>query len=378
MKRKIKRVLNKLIDKLPKKYILFESMPDYSDNSLAVYQYMKKDTAFNKYKLIWLDYGESSENVTYRKVKANSRLASYYRKRSAAIVFCNRTFSKCSDKQKTFFLCHGSKSKKTRGRYGAPENLDYILVQAPVFHDVLKYEYSLSNHTQLVTLGYPRNDDLLAEIPVDFRSSIQCDYDKLIVWYPTFRQHNSGALNVSSITLPIMHNQEDAEKINDCAKQNRVLIVLKPHFAQDVSYIQSGEYTNLKIINDDFLKDNQIRSYQMLRASDALITDYSSVYYDYLLRDKPIGLVWEDYAEYKQNQGFAMDPDMIYSGGEKIYNVDDICAFICRIANGEDVLCAERDKIKHLTNVYTDANSSERVAKFIWEVLNSKSEEKQR
>ena len=153
-----------------------------------------------------------------------------------------------------------------------------------------------------------------------------------------------------------------------------MLIVLKPHFAQDVGYIKAEEYSNIKIINDDFLKEHQIRSYQMLRLSDALLTDYSSVYYDYLLRDKPIGLVWEDYDEYKQNQGFAMNPDVIYSGGEKIFNVEDFCAFICRIANGEDVLCAERDKIKHLTNVYTDANSSERVAKFILEKITESSQ----
>ena len=87
MKKKIKKVLNKLVDKLPKKYILFESMPDYADNSFSVYQYMKRDPAFNKYKLVWLEYGESPENADYKKVKANSRLASYYRKRSAAIIF---------------------------------------------------------------------------------------------------------------------------------------------------------------------------------------------------------------------------------------------------------------------------------------------------
>ena len=370
----IKKIVYKLIDILPKSYIAFESAPDFADNSFSVYQYMKNDPLFNKYKLIWICYGNSKHKLGYRCVNARSIWAKYYRRRSIALVFSNRTYTKCTSQQKSFFLCHGSKSKKTRGRYGAPADLDYILVQAPIFHDALKYEYSLSDRTQLVTLGYPRNDDLLADTSVDFRSSIQCDYDKLIVWYPTFRQHAGGALNVSSITLPIMHNHHDAEQINECAKQHRVLIVLKPHFAQDVGYIKAEEYSNIKIINDDFLKEHQIRSYQMLRLSDALLTDYSSVYYDYLLRDTPIGLVWEDYDEYKQNQGFAMNPDEIYSGGEKIYNVDDFCAFICRIANGEDVLRAEREKIKHLTNVYTDANSSERVAKFILEKITESSQ----
>ena len=105
--------------------------------------------------------------------------------------------------------------------------------------------------------------------------------------------------------------------------------------------------------------------------SDSLLTDYSSVYYDYLLCDKPIGLVWEDYDEYKAGQGFALDPDIVYSGGEKIFNVEDFCAYLERIAKGEDILKEERTKIKNLSNMYQDANSSKRVAEFIVDLIES-------
>lgn len=367
----IKKVIKKcvgILELLPKKYIIFESKPDFSDNTWAVFEYIRKSPLFKKYKLIWITQKEEKQSGIKNVCLQNRALYYYYNIRSKAIVFCNQPISKKSKNQISFYLCHGSKSKKTRGKYEAPKDLDYILVQADVFKESVKYEYNLSEKTQMVTLGYPRNDDLLAENKIDFKSILNADYKKMIVWYPTFRQHKNGNA-VSKITLPIIYDEKSAEKLNESAKDKGVLIVLKPHFAQDTSYIKDNNYSNIKIINDVFLKENNIRSYQLIAASDALLTDYSSIYYDYLLKDKPIGLVWEDYEEYKKNQGFALDPDMIYSGGEKIYNVQDFCDFVERVANEQDVLKEQRNEIKKLTNVYFDANSSARVAKFIFEKI---------
>ena len=64
--------------------------------------------------------------------------------------------------------------------------------------------------------------------------------------------------------------------------------------------------SNLVFINDAFLSDNGIINYELLGVADALLTDYSSVYYDYLLLDRPIGLCWDDYEEYKAN-GFKVN-----------------------------------------------------------------------
>ena len=342
------------------KYVIFESKPTRTDNSYAVYNYIKENNLLKNYILIWSE----KETTLVKKI-----LLLYYMMRAKAVVFCNEMFEKSRNDQITIHLCHGSKSKKTRGKYEAPKDLDYILVQSDVFEDSLKYEYNLSEYTKMITLGYPRNDDLLLKNNFDRNELFADDFKKLIVWYPTFRQHKCGGKSVSSIALPIIHNEKSAKILNEYARENDVLIVLKPHFAQDVSYIKDNKLSNITIIDDDFLKHKNLRSYQLLSLSDALITDYSSVYYDYLLTDKPIGLVWEDYEEYKKNQGFALNPDLVYQGGEKIYSVDDFCVFIKRISNGEDILREERKQIKNITNVYQDAQSSKRVSEFICNLL---------
>jgi CDP-glycerol glycerophosphotransferase (TagB/SpsB family) len=96
-----------------------------------------------------------------------------------------------------------------------------------------------------------------------------------------------------------------------------------------------------------------------------MVTDYSSVYYDYLLCDKPIGLCFDDFEEYKQREGFTVDVDYILSGGEKLYNKDDFCAFIERISKGEDNLPDERREIRDLIHLHVDNKASERTVEHI-------------
>lgn len=368
------KVVKTLFILLPKKYIMMESKPDYADNTLAVYNYMVEKKLCKNLEIVWLVSKKTDKNINSILLDNAfiSRLRyNYYLARSKVLVYCNSTIGKADKRQISIFLCHGSKSKMTRGSYEAPKDLDYILVQADMFKEATQYGYNLSENTKMITLGYPRNDDLLLEHNIDRKKLFNKEFKKLIVWYPTFRQHKSGQKNVSSITLPVIHNEEVAFAINEKAKKLGILIALKPHFAQDVSYIKNQELSNIIIINDDFLSENDIRSYQLLSVCDSLLTDYSSVYYDYLLCDKPIGLVWEDYDEYKKGQGFALDPDVVYSGGEKIFNVEDFCAYLERVANGEDILKEERTKIKNLSNVYQDANSSKRVGEFIINLIES-------
>ena len=372
----IRRVLKKIIMSLPQKYILLESKPDYADSAMSLYNYIVNSDIGKKYTPVWVIDDKSNYNRKYKSLVFSTKffdslLRRYYFLRAAAIVFGNVNINKTYERQKSVFLTHGSKSKDTVDKYRMPENLDYILIQANMFKETAKKGYSLSDHTKMITLGFPRNDDLLLPNEIDRQKIFNKKFNKLIVWYPTFRQHKGDGRNVSSISLPVIHSEEAALAINEKAKKMGILIALKPHFAQDVSFIKNNNLSNIIIFDDEFLKKKNIRSYQLLSLADSLLTDYSSVYYDYLLCDRPIGLVWEDYEEYKKGQGFALDPDIVYSGGEKIFNVEDFCAYLERIANGEDILREERTKIKNLSNVYQDANSSKRVAEFIINLIES-------
>lgn len=370
----IKKIVKKIILKLPKKYILMESKPDYADNTMAVYNYIMENKLNKKFKPVWIVDDEKNRNKKIKTLvlnqnKKNTLKRRYYFLRCAAMIYCNAQIQKTQENQKSIFLTHGSMVKDTVGTYRLPQDLDYILIQSDMFKGTAQRSYSLSDHTKVITLGYPRNDDLLMPNKFNREEIFDRKINKLIVWYPTFRQHTNDGRNVSSITLPVIHDGTVAYTINEKAKELGILIVLKPHFAQDVSYIKNQELSNIIIIDDDFLKNKGIRSYQLLNLSDALLSDYSSVYQDYLLCDKPIGLIWEDFEEYKAGQGFVIDPEFAYMGGEKIYTSDDLETFIENIARGKDVLRDARRKSNEMSNFYKDANSSKRVVEFILELI---------
>ncbi|MGN1026183.1 MAG: CDP-glycerol glycerophosphotransferase family protein [Faecousia sp.] len=365
--RKVRRLL---LQTIKQDVILFESIPPYSDNTWAVYQYIRDNGMLKNYKLQWiLRPNDQPRSDIPSFVRIDTRLGKLRYKNkllhSKALVFCNSEQCKLRHDQVTIYLGHGSCLKSVRGVYSMSQNLDYALIQAPAFADPTRYEHTMSDNTILAPLGYPRNDDFFGDVPLDRATLFSVPFRKLIVWYPTFRQHKNGRVTASSITLPLLHDADAAARINACAKENGVLVVLKPHFAQDTSYIRKADLSNLVFIDDSFFTKHNIRPYQFLHMSDGLITDFSSVYYDYLLQDKPIALVWEDFEEYRQNNGFAVDTDVYCAGGEKVYTAEDLCGFIRRVANGEDVLREERTAARDLTNAYADGNNAQRVAQWV-------------
>ncbi|MBQ9936952.1 MAG: hypothetical protein IJO86_01340, partial [Oscillospiraceae bacterium] len=131
----IRRVLKKIILSLPKKYILLESKPDYTDSAMGIYNYIANSKMDKKYKPVWVVKDEKRRNRAYKSVVYSQKFLKnliyrYYFLRASVIVFGNVQMYKVHDGQKSIFLTHGSKSKDTVGKYGMSEDLDYILIQA--------------------------------------------------------------------------------------------------------------------------------------------------------------------------------------------------------------------------------------------------------
>lgn len=370
----IKRLKEKICLFLPIKNVgLFESVPDLSDNTKPVFDEMLKRGMNKKYKFVWIvkkitDDLPEIENVSY--LARNDRLFRikkfYYRVVSRFFLCCNDFLCTIREGQVSFYITHGTGVKSVRNYYNIPEQIDYIIVDGEGTREMTAWQLN-SVVEKTVALGYPRNDVLVSAQRNLSELFPENKGDKIVVWYPTFRQNKQGTLKATEKALPILHNEQQAEKLNKIAKDNKVLLVLKPHFAQDVSKIKAREFSNIKFIDDDFFVKNNITSYEFIASCDALLSDYSSVYYDYLLCDKPVGLVWEDYEEYKKNIDFVLDMDYYMKAGEKIYNIKDFEKFLQNLAAGTDSLKAERAEISAWANYARDGKSAERVTDFIIE-----------
>ena len=271
-------------------------------------------------------------------------------------------------KQISIYLGHGI-AIKSMNSYQAPSNIDWFIGLSTKANEIMKSAFRCDISKFIIT-GYPRNDALLNKRNDLVNNIFQCKYNKIILWYPTYRQHtNSKVISASTNALPIIHDIKNAIKINDYAKDKNVLIILKPHFSQDIKPITKLNLTNLQIINDSFFTNHNISSYELVGGCDALITDYSSIYFDYLLCDKPVAAIWEDIKEYKNKRGFCVDIEFYMKGAYKIYNVYDFLHFIETVYENNDTLQKERKEINNLINYYQDNQSTKRVVDFIESII---------
>lgn len=370
---KIKHILGLL----PKKNrIAFESNPDMADNTYPVYKEMLARGLNKKYEFIWFVRHperfekDAPENVRFENLIPGTRLG-YYRKhiilaRAKCLISCNTYFRKYSKRQLTIYLTHGSGIKSVKRLYGdgIKNNCDWFLSQAYEMDSLNLNELGIPINRQ-AHLGFPRNDVLFSG-----SKAIDCfvnrnEIEKVVLWLPTYRQMVSGGYSDTGNCLPILHEISDFRFVNEYLKSKHILLLIKLHPVQ-AKNLSLDDLSNIKLIDDDELQNRNVQLYEILAGCDALITDYSSVYFDYLLTDKPIGLTQDDLEEYKKKRGFLLNYDE-WLKGWPINSVKEMIEFLESVKNGTDPYIDERVKSKRASNLYQDANSTKRVVDFIIE-----------
>ena len=108
----------------------------------------------------------------------------------------------------------------------------------------------------------------------------------------------------------------------------------------------------------------------LLPDMDILITDYSSVYIDYLLTGKPLIFAPFDLKEYLHN-----DKELYYSyeqvtPGPKCKNWKDVLKWVEKY-NDETLFSSDRSLLRDSFHKYTDSRSSERVYSEILHLINN-------
>ena len=210
--------------------------------------------------------------------------------------------------------------------------------------------------------GGPRNDYLFdcGRLPVVYQSE-----GKKVMWLPTFR-HGIG-LNESSKDIPII-TKDNIYSLEEFLNKRKMRLFIKAHPLQENGLRElytSNTSDTIVLLSDDDLRKNEITLYEMLGNMDALITDYSSVYFDYLLLNRPIGFAVDDFDEYNINRGFAFDNPIDYMPGPKMRSLQDLFVFLDGLNEGKDEYAAEREKVNYEANSFRDNNNRRRCAELI-------------
>lgn len=257
-------------------------------------------------------------------------------------------------------LYHGNLRQKIHYHFFCPweyEKYDMVICTSEMTKKYMKSAFNKRVKDIIIT-GYPRNDVLLKNIDSHFEEDqklidfFKSNQKKIILYMPTYR--DTKIYKSESINIPI-----DWKRLNSFLAKNNSIFILKLHPVERVPLQISTSYKNIRVLN------NLTDVYPILKYVDILITDYSSICYDFLLCSKPIVFYLYDLEEFKTEHRSLYDNFETLLPGPIVKTFDALLNILDNCINNEDDFIKEYskkiDNCRILTHKYVDSNSSKRV-----------------
>lgn len=294
----------------------------------------------------------------------------------AKYLVTERDLHRCSEKTKTIQLWHGfplkcmgamdtefdaSRRESVQVRwnrydYIASYGLNYTTFICACFGTVFN---------KFIVTGMPRNDLLFY---TDGRKNIENKFPrsigkKVVFYMPTFREI-AGRTNGNDEGYIFYWPGFDISSFDHFCAEHNLYFVFKLH-PSDSSKVKDWCYESehIGLLTDELL-DNQ-STYEFLNGADALLTDYSSVYFDYLLLDKPIVFTNRDEQEYIQNRGVILEPLDFWRPGPLVNNMDDLEEELEKVSKSIDEFKDKRKELIPFVHKHADGKSTQRLFDFI-------------
>ena len=186
-------------------------------------------------------------------------------------------------------------------------NITYSLASTPFVADIIQKCIGFSKKNILIT-GQPRTEVLFTE------KKVLPDYNNEymhVLYAPTWRQYAKVEL------FPFA--DYDIQNLQSFLAENKIKIYIRFHPA----YEEDIPKDLLDLDNVSLFSAKQYPEVMdYLNLFDVLITDYSSIYFDYMLLERPLIFLPYDLEEYEKNVGFTMDYNQ-YTPGDKPDTFED-------------------------------------------------------
>lgn len=245
-------------------------------------------------------------------------------------------------------------------------NFDVLIATSEESRKNLSSAFASTLERVFIT-GYPRNDALLDANKDEVGGNAYLDNVKkqvaptyILTYLPTFRDTHIGDPGLFKSHFDIEATEKLLERLN-------AVLIIKTHFHDNRFKLPSKENGLKRIFNP--LEKELSDIYPLLRETDVLITDYSSVFFDFLLLNRPIIFTPFDLDEY-----IRKDRELYYNysevtPGPKAKTWAEVLSLVEEVLR-EDTWQKEREEVNNRFNKYKDSNSSERVFKIIQEAIN--------
>lgn len=260
-----------------------------------------------------------------------------------------------------FKLAEGdvNKDAASRERYARSNGASDLFITASSFYTSI-YRRSFYYQGEVLECGAPRNDVFFQpnDLSEKIRKKYQIPQEKGIVLYaPTFRSMTGDTF----------------EKYN--LDWKHILSSLKERFGKEYVVVYKLHHYMQRLVSERGLYEGAVEAtfypdiQELLAAADIVITDYSSLMWDFSLQRRPVFLYQNDEDEYTNDRGFyAPVSEWPYP---KAHSQEELSEQILHF--DEDKYITELNAFLEKYGSCDDGHASERVVKRIMEVVDGKS-----
>lgn len=291
----------------------------YDDSPRVVYEYLRKHPVSSEHKYVWAFIEPDKFPQVDNRIKVDT-LAYYITAMRAGYWITNSSASRGLNFRKrgtkNYLFQHGMAGIKKLGKdiqeadkafkIGFNEQFDAIFVEGKKEIPLLAHAWQ-KDPSVFHTTGLPRNDDLAAVTEAEVHSIKErlgiSESKKVILYAPTFRESSRAADGKNALGIPI-----DFSKWEAALGQEYVLLVTA-HY--EVAQLLDALPQNDFVINA--FKYPELND--LIKVSDILISDYSSIVFDYSIMERPVFCYGYDYDNYLIERGLYTDLEQLFSHG---------------------------------------------------------------
>ncbi|MEF9961312.1 MAG: CDP-glycerol glycerophosphotransferase family protein [Erysipelotrichaceae bacterium] len=342
MNRMLKKVISKILRflyrvsyrhiKVDQHTVLFLSFHGrgFSDNPAALFEYMQAHSDYQDYTCVWALKDTSCHIQGAKIIRYNGPFYFYYLAKSKYWIVNCKLPDHILKKSNQIYLqtWHGTPLKKLAHDIEVSDDTTFYRskmnkqeMQATYDKDVAKYNYMISpnafctrvfqsafriNPERLIETGYPRNDFLSnhsKEDEIQVKKIFNLPLDKKIILYaPTWRDN---CYNNKGYTFEL---EVDFKEWQEALGEDYI-VIFKPH------YLIVNHFDQEEVKDFVYQMPANIDINQLYIIADLLITDYSSVFFDYAILNRPMLFYMYDIDTYaKDLRGFYFDLEKVLPG----------------------------------------------------------------
>ena len=222
-------------------------------------------------------------------------------------------------------------------------------------------------------VGQPKNDGLY-ECPPSLRAALAGDAAKVILYLPTYRaggDHDAKERSdASGVMLPTRDIGRFAKKLNRLLARHDALLLIKPHFRNVAQEGSAPTIDRVKWVDEYAASKDVPDSHRLMGIADVLVTDYSSVLFDYPVLDRPLIVYAPDLREYMWTWGTYF-PVAELAHGLLARSQREFLRLLARMLDDPEVGKLERRVLAKRFNAFGDGANSARAYAEVESILSS-------